>query len=123
VLNGFLQSLVGLYDFAQASGDPTAGALFDAGNREAQREVPHYDTGRWSLYTRGLLSDINYHRLVRDFLRSLCDRTGAGVYCATAERFTRYLAHPPPGRRSAQIGCDRHPEPIVLPVPASAPSK
>jgi hypothetical protein len=28
---------------------------------------------------------------VRDFLRSLCERTRTSVYCSTAERFTAYL--------------------------------
>jgi hypothetical protein len=92
VLNGFLQSLVGLYDFAHATGDKRAQRLFDAGDRAARREIPRYDTGAWSLYALGgAESDLGYHRLVRDFLQSLCDRTRAGAYCAPATRFDRYL--------------------------------
>jgi hypothetical protein len=45
ILNAFLQSLIGLYDYAQVSGDPLAKKLFAAGNAEAQAEVPHFDTG------------------------------------------------------------------------------
>ncbi len=33
-----------------------AARLFAAGDREARAEVPHYDTGRWSLYQPGELS-------------------------------------------------------------------
>ena len=40
VLNGFIQSLVGLYDFAQLTGDATARALFDAGDLAAQAGGP-----------------------------------------------------------------------------------
>jgi D-glucuronyl C5-epimerase C-terminus len=50
IINAFLQSLIGLYDYAQVSQDPLAQQLFNAGNAEAQAEVPHFDTGAWSLY-------------------------------------------------------------------------
>ena len=93
VLNGFLQSLIGLHDYAALEDSPKARALFEAGDRAARREVPRFDTGAWSLYSLGgAESDLSYHRLVRDFLRGLCERTGAGVYCRTQERFTNYLS-------------------------------
>ena len=92
VLNGFLQSLVGLWDYAAATGDRRAKRLFATGDRAARREIPRYDTGAWSLYAAGgAESDLGYHRLVRDFLQSLCDRTRAGAYCGRAKRFDRYL--------------------------------
>ena len=92
VLNGFLQSLVGLHDFADATGDRRARRLFREGDRAARREISRYDTGAWSLYSLGgNESDLGYHRLVRDFLVSLCERTKAGGYCAPARRFDRYL--------------------------------
>lgn len=92
VLNGFLQSLVGLHDFADATGDKRARRLFRDGDRAARREIRRYDTGAWSLYSLGgHESDLGYHRLVRDFLVSLCERTKAGAYCAPATRFDRYL--------------------------------
>jgi hypothetical protein len=96
VLNGFLQAVIGLHDYAQASGNPRAQALFEAGDRLARREVPRFDTGAWSLYSRGgAESTLGYHRLVRDFLEGLCQRTGADVYCERAARFTRYLYEHP----------------------------
>jgi D-glucuronyl C5-epimerase C-terminus len=91
VLNGFLQSVIGLHDFAQASADPRAQALFTAGDAEARADVPRYDTGAWSLYSLERESDLAYHRLVRTFLGRLCERTGAAVYCETSQRFTGYL--------------------------------
>jgi len=92
VLNGFLQSLVGLYDFADATKDKRAERLFRTGDRAARREIAGYDTGAWSLYASGgAESDLGYHRLVRDFLQSLCDRTQTGAYCGRAKRFDRYL--------------------------------
>jgi hypothetical protein len=92
VLNGFLQSLVGLHDLADATGDKRARRLFRDGDRAARREIRRYDTGAWSLYSLGgNESDLGYHRLVRDFLVSLCERTKASAYCAPAKRFDRYL--------------------------------
>ena len=97
VLNAFLQGLVGLYDYAEAANDDEARALFASGERQARVEVPRHDTGAWSLYSTstGAESDLGYHRLVRDFLRSLCDRVKTEPYCGTAERFTRYLSQDP----------------------------
>ena len=66
--------------------------LFKAGDRAARREIPRYDTGAWSLYASGgAESDLGYHRLVRDFLQSLCDRTKRRAYCGRAKTFDRYL--------------------------------
>jgi hypothetical protein len=95
ILNAFLQSLIGLYDYAQASGDPLAQQLFNAGNAEAEAEVPHFDTGAWSLYQPGVEDTLSYHDLVTGFLQQLCQRTQAAVYCTTAQHFTTYLTTPP----------------------------
>ncbi len=95
ILNAFLQALIGLYDYAQASNDPLAQRLFAAGNAEAMWETPQYDTGRWSLYSPGVLDSVSYHQLVTGFLQELCTRTGAQVYCTTAQHFTNYMNNPP----------------------------
>ena len=109
VLNGFLQALVGLYDYAVATGDPRGRRLFAQGDRAARRELARYDTGAWSRYSAdGRESDLGYHRLVRDFLTSLCDRTTAAAYCGYAARFPAYtrertrVAFPP--LRAARVG-------------------
>ena len=95
----FVQSLVGLYDYACLAATTAArGRCSRAGEQRARAEVPTYDTGAWSLYSRVSItreSDLGYHTLVRDFLRSLCDRTAQPVYCDTAQRFTDYLGIPP----------------------------
>ena len=53
ILNGFIQSLVGLWDVADLTGNAKAAALFEAGDRTARKIVPGFDTGAWSLYSRG----------------------------------------------------------------------
>jgi hypothetical protein len=98
VINGFLQALVGLHDYATISGDPEARALFEAGDRRARVELPRFDTGAWSLYSRGSSrreASLHYHELTRDFLQSLCDRLVGDAYCPARERFDSYLAQPP----------------------------
>jgi D-glucuronyl C5-epimerase C-terminus len=95
ILNAFLQSLIGLYDYAQVSQDPLATQLFAAGNTEAQAEVPQFDTGAWSLYQPGIEDTLSYHELVTGFLQQLCTRTEVPVYCVTAQHFTAYLTTPP----------------------------
>jgi hypothetical protein len=95
VINAFLQSLIGLYDFAQASGNATAQTLFEQGNLEAQAELPQFDTGAWSLYQPGQEDTLDYHELVTGFLQQLCTRTQAPIYCTTAQHFQSYLTTPP----------------------------
>jgi hypothetical protein len=96
ILNGFLQALIGLHDYARITGDATAQALYEAGERQAEREVPRHDTGAWSLYSDGgAESTLSYHQLVTDFLGGMCRREAAEVYCAARDRFIAYLSQPP----------------------------
>ena len=98
ILNGFVQSLVGLYDVAELTGDARAAQLFADGERRARREVPAHDTGAWSYYSRGAItreSDLSYHTLLRDFLAGLCARTERAAYCDAETNFTTYLTAPP----------------------------
>jgi hypothetical protein len=108
VLNAFLQSLVGVLDLAQATGDPGAQTVYNLGNIAAQHELPRFDTGAWSLYAQdGAESTLNYHELVTGFLGSLCTRTANPTYCAAQTRFTAYLHQPP--RVAISFGGPRRP--------------
>jgi D-glucuronyl C5-epimerase C-terminus len=109
ILNGFIQSLVGLYEYAKLTGDPLGQQLFEAGDAEARAEVPRYDTGAWSKYDQSSESDLNYHELLAEFLEHLCEKTGKGepltpttgqiagdqIYCTTAKRFREDEKTPP----------------------------
>ncbi|HYM46790.1 MAG TPA: D-glucuronyl C5-epimerase family protein [Solirubrobacteraceae bacterium] len=109
ILNGFIQALVGLYDYTSITKDPLGLALFEAGDAQARAEVPRYDTGAWSLYDQFGESSLNYHELLAEFLQHLCERTRKGppvrqasaaiagdeIYCTTAQRFTTDLRTPP----------------------------
>lgn len=78
ILNGFIQSLNGLYDFAKLTGSETGLRLFEEGDADARTEVPRYDTGAWSLYDQHSESDLGYHELLAEFLQDLCQRTRQG---------------------------------------------
>ena len=98
ILNGFVQSLVGLYDFGEITGDAEAQRLFASGQARALEEVPTYDTGAWSLYDRGTdthESNLNYHNVLIDFLDSLCSRTDQPTFCDTLDHFRAYLKEDP----------------------------
>src|SRR3954453_624784 len=98
ILNGFIQSLNGLDDYAGLAGDPAALTLFQEGVAAAHAEVPAFDTGAWSLYSRGDStheSDLSYHKLLRDFMKGLCGRTQDPVFCSARANYDRYLVEPP----------------------------
>ncbi|MDQ3647308.1 MAG: D-glucuronyl C5-epimerase family protein, partial [Actinomycetota bacterium] len=95
IMNAFLQSLIGLYDYAKITGDARARALFQVAEPEAQSEVPAFDVGDWSKYSyRGRESDGEYHELLREVLASMCSRLRRPVYCDTARRFRGYQTDP-----------------------------
>jgi hypothetical protein len=92
ILNGFIQALNGLYDYAKLTGDPLGRQLFEAGDAEARAIVPSYDTGAWSKYDQYTESDLNYHELLTEFLQGLCKRTDEGEPIAATP-----VATPTPG--------------------------
>jgi hypothetical protein len=87
IINAFLQTLLGLYDYAQVSQDPLASSLFNAGNRQAESELGSFALGGWSLYQPGQPDPLNYHTLVTGFLKLLCQKTQTPVYCTTYQQF------------------------------------
>jgi hypothetical protein len=104
ILNGYIQAVIGLYDYTKLTGDPLGASLFAAGDAEARLEVPHYDTGAWSMYDQYSESNLNYHELLTEFLEHLCQRTGEGPPTPTA-------ATPAPA-----------PNPAPAPTPAPTPT-
>jgi hypothetical protein len=96
IFNAFLQSLIGLYDFARIAADDRASGLYAQAEPEARHEVPLSDVGDWSRYSyRGAESTHDYHELLREFLASMCTRRLGAVYCDYAERYRGYQVDPP----------------------------
>ena len=95
IINAFLQTLIGLYDYEQVSHDPTALTLFNLGNAQAQSELPAFVVNGWSLYQPGQLDNLNYHELVTGFAQSLCKKLNLPAYCNTYTSFASDLTtHP-----------------------------
>jgi hypothetical protein len=84
ILNGFIQAVVGLYDYTQITKDPLGLKLFEAGDAQARVETPRFDTGAWSMYDQYSESNLNYHELLTEFLAHLCERTRKGPPMSTA---------------------------------------
>jgi len=100
IINAFLQSLIGLYDYSEITGDRATRRLFDDAEPEARKELPANDTGDWSTYSyRGAESTREYHELLREFSASMCsrlhrDRTARQPYCDAARNFLAYTTDP-----------------------------
>ena len=120
VLNAFIQALVGLYDYGNLSNSDAVRALFSAGEAQARVDVPHYDTGAWSLYDQSTESDLSYHVLLRDFLSHLCERLSAPATVAQT-----VITPPPPAPTVGPSGgtpATPAPAPAPAPVPTPAPA-
>lgn len=85
IYNQFFQGLIGLHTYAKIADDGGARRLFLEGERQARVEVRQSDTGSWSLYQPGEYSTLEYHKLLRDFVRGLCDRIRADREQAVAK--------------------------------------
>jgi hypothetical protein len=97
ILNGFIQADVGLYDYTSITHDPLGLRLFEEGDAQARAEVPHYDTGAWSMYDQYGESDLNYHELLTEFLQHLCERTRKGPPTSTTVTPAPSPTPPSPG--------------------------
>jgi hypothetical protein len=95
IFNAFLQSVIGLYDYARLTGSARARRIYEQIEPEARREIPSSDVGDWSLYSyRGRESTGEYHELLREFLQSLCDRLRTDFWCNYARRYRSYQRDP-----------------------------
>jgi hypothetical protein len=96
IFNAFLQSLIGLHDYAKIAGDGRAQRLYDQAEPEAREEVPLSDVGDWSRYSyAGAESTSDYHELLRELLQSMCSRRLGAIYCTYAKRYRGYQVDPP----------------------------
>ena len=74
---------------------PTRSALFADGDARPRARGADATTPAPGRCTRAASitheSDLGYHTLLRDFLTTLCDRTGDASYCGAEQHFTEYL--------------------------------
>jgi hypothetical protein len=95
VLNGDLQTIISLYDYAAITADDTALAWAKDGARAAAAVLPLYDSGAWSLYQGSAEASLVYHDLMTLQLRQLAYRSGNLAFRLYADRFAQYRATPP----------------------------
>jgi D-glucuronyl C5-epimerase-like protein len=95
IFNAFTQSLIGLYDYLKVTGSPRVERLFQRAEPELRREIPASNVGDWSRYSyRGPESDQSYHELLREVLKSFCDRVHTQLYCDYARKYRQYQTDP-----------------------------
>ena len=96
VLNAQLQAIVSLFDYADASGDGAATALAQQMTATAQKLLPRFDTGDWSLYELGgPYATKEYELFVTQLLAKLAVRTQDPFWSDAAQRFHGYFYDPP----------------------------
>ena len=95
IINALLQTVIGLYDYAEITGDKAAERLYGRAEPTARRELPRNDTGDWSTYSfGGAESTREYHELLRELAASLCSRLDTKAYCGAARNFRSYTTKP-----------------------------
>jgi len=88
ILDGFLTSLIGLYDLYVEAEDPVVGRLFEEGIAGLKYALPRWDyRGKWSWYDCAYLSPPAYHNLNCLLLDVLASLSKQPLLAAYAERW------------------------------------
>jgi hypothetical protein len=95
VLNGDMQTVISLYDYAAITGDAQAAAWAQDGAHAAAALLPKYDTGAWSIYQGSSETNLGYHDLMTLQLRQLALKTGNLAFRTYADRFAQYRVTAP----------------------------
>ncbi len=95
VLNGFIFSLFGLYDFILLNKNPKAKTLFEEGVKTLENLLPLFDTGYWSQYNLyyhpgKYLASYKYHLLHAEQLKALYFLTGKEIFLGYSNRWSSY---------------------------------
>ncbi len=100
ILNGFIWSLWGIYDFGLYSNSEQIKNLFNGYVQTLIYNLKFYDTGYWSLYEQSglkmpMLASPFYHRLHIIQLQIMAELTGFEVFSETAQKWLKYLHSKP----------------------------
>jgi len=91
VLNGWIFSLWGLYDYYKHTGDERTGAVLAATLETLKKKLPEFDTGYWSMYEDGKrICSPFYHDLHIAQLRVMYALFGDAIYNEYAEKWDGY---------------------------------
>lgn len=91
VLNGWIFSLFGIYDYYLATNEKEEIDFFNKSIETMKKVLPKYDIGYWSKYDidKKIASPF-YHKLHINLLYVLYDLTGDDVFKHYAEKFKKY---------------------------------
>lgn len=88
ILNGWIFSLWGLFDYCKINDDREARRILDLTLRTLERDLPSYDLGYWSKYEdKKRIASPFYHKLHIAQLRVMYDLTGKDIYKFYADRW------------------------------------
>ena len=91
VLNGWIFSLWGLYDYHKYTSDAQAGAVLTATLETLKKKLPEFDIGYWSMYEDGKrICSPFYHDLHIAQLSVMYDLFGDEIYKEFAEKWDGY---------------------------------
>ncbi len=91
VLNGWIFSLWGLFDYIKLTNDATAKKAYEKTLDTLERYIPHYDLGFWTRYDYSeRIAAPSYHKLLIDQFTVMYDITGREVFKKHLARFERY---------------------------------
>ncbi|MFX0195744.1 MAG: D-glucuronyl C5-epimerase family protein [Candidatus Hodarchaeota archaeon] len=103
VLNGFIYSLLGIYDHYRVTKSKLSFELFTKGIDTLVRTIPNYDTGFWSKYSLSKKSNVGnhfnlaspvYHNIHINQLKILYRITQEKIFDYYAKKWQRYQQGP-----------------------------
>ena len=92
ILNGWIFSIWGIYDFYRYTSDKDTKQILDASLISLQRKLPDFDIKYWSKYDEGnRICSLFYHKLHVAQLMVMYDLFGSDIYREFAEKWNKYL--------------------------------
>lgn len=92
VLNGWIFSLFGLFDYILLTNDKEIGKLYKDSIFTLEKEICKFDNGYWSMYNFDkMITSPFYHKLHIAQLEVLYDLTGIKTFKEYAMKWTKYL--------------------------------
>lgn len=91
VMNGWIFSLWGLYDYLLIVDDPVIKEEYEKSLATLERYIPHYDLGYWTRYDYNFrTASPSYHKLHIDQFIVMYELTGHEIFREYKERFEKY---------------------------------
>lgn len=93
VLNGFMNALLGLYEYWFETGNGYAYSLFLEGTHTLSENIYRYDTGSWSCYDllHHSSASLSYHKQHINQLRIMYQLTDIEIFSVYSDKFQSYM--------------------------------